>query len=76
MDMAGLDLFYKRVTELRDKQHMAILLVSHDLGLIRKYADRVVLLDKTVVAQGDANKDFATDAFREAFGFSFEEVAK
>ena len=66
VDMAG----------LRDKQHMAILLVSHDLGLIRKYADRVVLLDKTVVAQGDANKVFATDAFREAFGFSFEEVAK
>ena len=76
VDMAGLDLFYRRVTELRDKQHMAILLVSHDLGLIRKYADRVVLLDKTVVAQGDANKVFATDAFREAFGFSFEEVAK
>ena len=76
VDMAGLDLFYKRVTELRDKQHMSILLVSHDLGLIRKYADRVVLLDKTVVAQGDANKVFATDAFREAFGFSFEEVAK
>lgn len=37
---------------------MAILLVSHDLGLIRKYADRVVLLDKTVVAQGDANQGF------------------
>lgn len=44
--------------------------------VIRKYADRVVLLDKTVVAQGDANKDFCTDAFREAFGFSFEEVAE
>ena len=52
------------------------LLVLDELGLIRKYADRVVLLDKTVVAQGDANKVFATDAFREAFGFSFEEVAK
>ena len=76
VDMAELDLFYKRVTELRDKQHMAILLVSHDLGLIRKYADRVVLLDKTVVAQGDADEVFATDAFREAFGFSFGEVAK
>nr|WP_294680726.1 metal ABC transporter ATP-binding protein [uncultured Anaerotignum sp.] len=76
VDMAGLDLFYKRVTELRDRQHMAILLVSHDLGLIRKYADRVVLLDKTVVAQGDADEVFATDAFREAFGFSFGEVAR
>ena len=76
VDMAGLDLFYKRIMELRDKQHMAVLLVSHDLGLIRKYADKVVLLDKTVVAEGDADEVFRTDAFKDAFGFSPEEVAE
>ncbi|WP_458408218.1 metal ABC transporter ATP-binding protein [Anaerotignum sp.] len=76
VDMAGLDLFYKRVTELRDEQHMAVLLVSHDLGLIRKYADKVVLLDKTVVAEGEADEVFKTEAFKEAFGFSHEEVAE
>ena len=32
VDVAGLDLFYKRIMELRDEQHMAVLLVSHDLG--------------------------------------------
>ena len=69
VDIAGLDLFYKQVTELRDTCHMAILLVSHDLGLIRKYADKVVLLDKTVVAEGEAEKVFSSDAFRAAFGF-------
>lgn len=74
VDMAGLDLFYKRVTELRDEQHMAVLLVSHDLGLIRKYADKVVLLDKAVVAEGDADDVFKTEAFREAFGFQLGEV--
>ena len=76
VDMAGLDLFYKRIMELRDEQHMAVLLVSHDLGLIRKYADKVVLLDKTVVAEGDADDVFRTEAFKEAFGFSHEEVAE
>ena len=76
VDMAGLDLFYKRIMELRDEQHMAVLLVSHDLGLIRKYADKVVLLDKTVVAEGDADEVFRTDAFKDAFGFSPEEVAE
>ena len=76
VDVAGLDLFYKRIMELRDKQHMAVLLVSHDLGLIRKYADKVVLLDKTVVAEGEADEVFRTDAFKEAFGFSHEEVAE
>lgn len=76
VDMAGLDLFYKCIMELRDKQHMAVLLVSHDLGLIRKYADKVVLLDKTVVAEGDADEVFKTAAFKDAFGFSSEEVAE
>ena len=76
VDVAGLDLFYKRIMELRDKQHMAVLLVSHDLGLIRKYADKVVLLDKTVVAEGEADEVFKTEAFKEAFGFSHEEVAE
>ena len=69
VDMAGLDLFYHRVTELRDKYHMAILLVSHDLSLIRRYADKVVLLDKTVIPQGDADEVSATDAFRSEFGY-------
>ncbi len=75
VDATGLELFYQRVLELRDKQHMAILLVSHDLELIRRYADKVVLLDKTVVAEGDAAEVFATDAFRETFGF-FKEAAE
>ena len=74
VDVAGLDLFYKRIMELRDEQHMAVLLVSHDLGLIRKYADKVVLLDKTVVAEGEADDVFKTDAFKEAFGFQRGEV--
>ena len=76
VDMAGLDLFYKRIMELRDEQPMAVLLVSHDLGLIRKYADKVVLLDKTVVAEGEADDVFRTEAFKDAFGFSPEEVAE
>lgn len=68
VDISGLDLFYKKVTELRDQYHMAILLVSHDLGLIQKYADKVILLDKTVVALGEAKDVFSTDAYRNAFG--------
>jgi zinc transport system ATP-binding protein len=69
VDAAGLDLFYKTVTSIRDKYHISILLVSHDLGLIRKYADTVVLLDKTVVASGEIEDVFSTEAFKNAFGY-------
>ncbi len=69
MDLTGLDLFYKIVSHLRDQYHIAILLVSHDLNLIQKYADKTVLLDKTVLAAGDTKEVFQTKAFREAFGY-------
>lgn len=69
MDQNGLDLFYKLVSDLRDHYHIAIILVSHDLSLIRKYADRVVLLDKTVAAQGETEKVFQTEAFQAVFGY-------
>ena len=69
VDMAGLDLFYKEVTRLRDEYHMAILLVSHDLNLIGEYADKVILLDKTVVAWDTPKDVFDTEAFKDAFGY-------
>ena len=46
-----------------------MLLVSHDLALIRRYADKVVLLDKTVAEQGDAEDVFQTKTFQQTFGY-------
>lgn len=69
IDVNGLDLFYRLVCSIRDKYHIAILLVSHDLSLIKKYADMAVLLDKTVVASGETEDVFKTEAFKNAFGY-------
>ena len=74
VDINGLDLFYKMVSKLRDNYHIAILLVSHDLSLIKKYADKAVLIDKTVVASGDVDEVFKTDSFKQIFGFIDLEV--
>ena len=68
VDQKGLQLFLDTVLRLKEKHHMAILLVSHDLRLVRKYADHVVLLDKTVLAQGSPADVFATPEFSAVFG--------
>lgn len=69
VDFRGLDMFYHMVSSLRDKHHMSILLVSHDLALIEKYADRAVLLNKKVLAEGTVEEVFATEAFSQTFGY-------
>ena len=68
VDRAGLDEFYQLLDELKRREDMVILLVSHDLDYVRTHADRVVLLDKTVEAVGAPEQVFATTAFAAAFG--------
>ncbi|MBQ8161974.1 MAG: metal ABC transporter ATP-binding protein [Clostridia bacterium] len=68
VDQNGLNLFLDTVMELKHTRHMAILLVSHDLNLVRDYADHVVLLEKTVLRQGTPGLVFASEVFRDVFG--------
>ena len=74
VDQNGLQLFLDTVMHLKEKHHMAILLVSHDLRLVRQYADHVVLLDKTVLTQGKPEDVFATPEFAAVFGTGKEEA--
>lgn len=76
VDQNGLQMFLDTVMRLRGTHHMAILLVSHDLRLVREYADHVVLLDKTVLCQGPADHVFNSPEFARVFGTGEEAAAK
>ena len=67
VDQNGLETFYQTVSELKEHNHMAILLVSHDLDIVQRYADHVVLMQGTVLAQGSPQVVFESDAFAQAF---------
>lgn len=68
VDQNGLQMFLDTVVRLKEHHHMAILLVSHDLNVVRQYADHVVLLDKTVLEQGKPDDVFASPEFQKVFG--------
>ena len=68
VDSNGLTLFLGTVSRLRRRHHMAILLVSHDLRLVREYADHVVLLDRSVLVQGAPDYVFESPEFDRVFG--------
>ena len=68
IDENGVRDFYRLVDEMKHKHDLAVLLVSHDLELVRKYADKVVLLDNTILCQGKPSEVFENDSFKKVFG--------
>ncbi len=68
IDKNGMDLFYEKMDYLRRNYDMSIILISHDLDYVAKYADNVVLLDKTILAEGNPKEVFESDAFGHVFG--------
>ena len=68
VDQNGLELFYNIVAELRAQEDMAIILISHDLNLVAKYADQVVLLDHEVVTSGTPSEVFSDARTKKIFG--------
>ncbi|NTV90260.1 MAG: metal ABC transporter ATP-binding protein, partial [Clostridiales bacterium] len=68
LDRKGIELFYDQVSELRKNLDLSIILISHDFDLVYRYADRVVLLDKTVVRVGKPKDVFSSSEAVECFG--------
>ena len=68
IDKNGMDLFYGKMKYLKETHDLAIIVVSHDLDYVYKYADNVVLIDKTVAASGSPKKVFESEEFMKVFG--------
>ena len=73
IDQNGMELFYKTMTYLKEHYDLAIILISHDLDYVAKYADHVVLLDKTVLKQGSAKEVYSSPEFESVFSVANEE---
>ncbi|MHB1485621.1 MAG: metal ABC transporter ATP-binding protein [Saccharofermentanales bacterium] len=71
IDQSGLDLFYHILNEIKTKYDLSIILVSHDLDYIRSFADRVILLDKTVLLSGTPDEVFASETTAKTFGMAW-----
>lgn len=68
IDQAGIEMFYKTISKLREDYDMAIVLVSHDLQLLAKYADRVILLKTTIQCEGTPEYVFSHHKTKELMG--------
>lgn len=67
VDAATEQMMINALRELRD-QGCAAMVVHHDLQTVKKYFDRVLLLNQTVIAEGPAAETFERQNLQAAFG--------
>ena len=68
IDENGVRDFYRLVNEMKERNGLAVLLVSHDLELVRKYADKVVLIDNKILCKGTPDEVYGDENFKRIFG--------
>jgi len=67
VDHSGREKFYELISKLRREYDLAVLLVSHDLATLARFADRMVFLDRRIVCEGTPSEVLHDPRVREAF---------
>lgn len=68
IDRNGIRDFYEILSKLKKDYDMSIILVSHDLDLVKKFADKVILLDTKIIKEGKTEEVYNSKEFTERFG--------
>ena len=69
IDQNGMELFYQTIYNLKEHYDLAMILISHDLDYVKKYADKVILIDQGIQKQGTAKEVFASPEFAQVFQY-------
>ncbi|MFH0880770.1 MAG: metal ABC transporter ATP-binding protein [Lentisphaerota bacterium] len=75
VDVAGIEMFYQIVSRLRRDFDLSILLISHDLAVVSRFADRMVFLNHTIQCEGTPAEVIAHPLVRQAFGLDIPMLA-
>ena len=68
IDQNGMQLFYQNIGKLKNNFDLAMIIVSHDFDFVKKYADHVILLDKTIIKEGNPTEVLDSAEFHKVFG--------
>lgn len=67
VDVRGQALFYELVCGLKKQHHISVIMVTHDLVGIESFVDRVVVMDRMIIAEGTPQEVFADERVLRVF---------
>lgn len=67
VDVEGQTALMDMLDEIRKSYDLSILMITHDFGMLPQYADKAVLIDRTVVKEGAPSDVLNSPEFRQVF---------
>ena len=67
VDVEGMSSLMDMLDEIRRTYDLSILMTTHDFTILDRYADQVVLIDRTVLAQGRPKEVLGSPEFDRIF---------
>lgn len=68
IDIGGEETIYNLLTQLHRKRNLTILLISHDLHVVYRYANKVVCLNKDMVCYGEPHSVLDPQSLAKLYG--------
>jgi zinc transport system ATP-binding protein len=75
VDVKGLSLFYDIVEGLKKEYDISIIMATHDLAGVAPHADRMVLLNRRIIADGTPGEVFQNKKIPETFQLSLWNIS-
>ncbi len=72
LDIVAQEDFYKILVDIRDKKEMAILMVSHDIGVVSTFVDKIACLNKTIHYHGKSGTPIPNEVLKKVFGSNIQ----
>ena len=67
VDVEGQSELMDMLDEIRKSYDLSILMTTHDFSVLERYADQVVLMDRTILATGSPKEVLDGEVFRQVF---------
>ncbi|MBR3978399.1 MAG: metal ABC transporter ATP-binding protein [Oscillospiraceae bacterium] len=67
VDVEGMESLMEMLDEIRRDYDLSILMTTHDFGMLDRYADQVVLIDRGIICQGSPKDVLESKAFHAVF---------
>lgn len=68
IDIAGQESIYKMLYEMQSKTNLTVILISHDLNIVYRYAEKILCLNKKQICMGTPKEILQAEQLLELYG--------